>query len=201
MDFDLKTPLFFFRHGETFYNAEGRIQGRLDTPLSPLGRRQAGEVGGKLAAALADHGLAPDAAEWFSSPLSRASESMELAREAMGMPVDGFSHDDRLTELSFGAWQNLTWPEIGAAYPAGVAAREKDFWNFRPPDGESYADLSMRVAAFLGELPGPAIVAAHGGVARALMVLIGGLRPAKARLAPAHQGRLLVFAGGRGRWR
>ena len=41
MPFDASTPLFFFRHGETFYNAEGRIQGQLDTPLSPRGREQA----------------------------------------------------------------------------------------------------------------------------------------------------------------
>ena len=103
-------------------------------------------------------------------------------------------------ELNFGLWQDMTWPEITARNPAAVAARKADFWNFRPPQGESYADLADRVRSFLDTLTGPAVVTAHGGVARALMVLIGGVQPQDTRGMPIHQGRLLVFAGGRGRW-
>lgn len=200
MAFDVSTPLLFFRHGETFYNAEGRIQGQLDTPLSPLGRAQAAEAGRLLGAALQAEGLAAQAPGWFASPLARARETMEIARRALGLPADDFTRDKRLMELSFGQWQDLTWPEIAALYPAGVAARKTDFWGFRPPDGESYADLAARVASFLDGLSGPAIVAAHGGVARALMTLIGGVRPQDTRGMPIHQGRLLAFSGGRGRW-
>lgn len=200
MTFDVSTPLFFFRHGETFYNAEGRIQGQLDTPLSPLGRAQAAEAGRLLGAALQADGLAAEAPSWFASPLARASETMEIARRALGLPPDGFTRDNRLMELSFGRWQDLTWPEVAALYPAAVTARKTDFWGFRPPGGESYADLAARVASFLDGLSGPAVVAAHGGVARALMTLIGGVRPQDTRGMPIHQGRLLAFSGGRGRW-
>jgi len=200
MAFDLATPLYFFRHGETFYNAEGRIQGQLDTPLSPLGREQACEVGRILRLRLQADGLGAASPGWFASPLSRASETMTIARREMNLPEDAFGRDKRLMELSFGAWQDMTWPEISARNPAAVAARKADFWNFRPPQGESYADLADRVRAFLDTLTGPTVVAAHGGVARALMVLIGGVRPPDTRGMPVHQGRLLVFSGGRGRW-
>lgn len=200
MVYELKTPLFFFRHGETFYNAEGRIQGQLDTPLSPLGREQAAQVGRTLGAALRAQGLGPDATGWFASPLVRASESMRLARGALGLEADDFVRDKRLMELSFGAWQDVTWPDIVARHPSEVAERKANFWTFRPPGGESYADLSARVVSFLDGVSGPATVAAHGGVARALMTLIGGVKPADTRGMPIHQGRLLVFADGRGRW-
>lgn len=200
MPFDLATPLFFFRHGETFYNAEGRIQGQLDTPLSPLGREQAVAAGEKLGAALREDGLGADEVGWFASPLSRASETMTLARTALALAPDAFARDKRLMELSFGLWQDLTWPEIATRYPGPVAARKADFWNFRPPSGESYADLAARVRTFLDGLSGPTVVAAHGGVARALMVLIGGVAPEDMHGMPIHQGRLLVFRDGRGRW-
>ena len=200
MPFDASTPLFFFRHGETFYNAEGRIQGQLDTPLSPRGREQAVEAGHKLGAALAAERVSRDVSGWFASPLSRASDTMALARRALALPEDDFTRDKRLMEISFGRWQDLTWPEIAARYPGAPAARQSDFWNYRPPNGESYADLTDRVRAFLGERAGPTVVAAHGGVARALMVLLGGVAPADTRGMPIHQGRLLVFQHGRGRW-
>jgi len=198
MTFDF--PLFFFRHGETFYNAEGRIQGQLDTPLSPLGRTQAVEAGRKLGVALADHGLGPQDVGWFASPLSRVCDTMTLARAALSLPGDQFQRDKRLMEISFGLWQDLTWPEINTRYPGAPAARQSDFWNYRPPNGESYADLTDRVRAFLLERAGPTVVAAHGGVARALMVLLGGVAPTDTRGMPIHQGRLLVFSEGRGRW-
>jgi len=200
MPFDVATPLYFFRHGETFYNAEGRIQGQLDTPLSPLGRAQAGETGRKLGEAVAESGLQLAELGWFASPLSRASESMDIARGALGLPADVFIRDKRLMELCFGQWQDLTWPQIVERYPAAVAARKSDFWKFRPPGGESYADLADRVRSFLDNLEGPAVIAAHGGVARSLMVLIGGAAASAMRGVPIHQGRLLVFSGGRGRW-
>lgn len=200
MPFDLSTPLFFIRHGETFYNAEGRIQGQLDTPLSPRGRAQATEVGALLAEAIGAQGLDAAALAYWASPLSRAADTMTLAREALGLPAEPFQRDPRLMELSFGRWQNLTWPEIAERDPGGMAARRKDVWNFRPPGGECYADLAARVRIWLDELTGPTVAAAHGGVARALMVLIGGVAPADSFANPIHQGRALVFANGRGRW-
>jgi probable phosphoglycerate mutase len=196
----LNFPLYFLRHGETFYNAEGRIQGQLDTPLSPRGRQQALNAGRSLDATMRAAGLDPAAAAYVASPLSRASDTMRLARGAMGLDETAFVRDPRLMELSFGLWQDMTWLEIRTKYPAGASARDKDVWDFTPPDGESYAALTERVRPWLAGLTGPTVAVAHGGVARALMVLAGGLAPAQAYALPIHQGRVLAFSAGRGCW-
>lgn len=193
-------PLYFIRHGETFYNAEGRVQGQLDTPLSPLGREQAREAGGVLKGALAAARLAPEDFGWFASPLSRAVDTMALAREAMHLPETGFSTDPRLMELNFGAWQNLTWPEIRARDARGAAARKSDIWNYAPPGGESYAMLAERVKKWLAEREGPIVAVAHGGVARVLMAMLGGVAPVEAAVMPVYQGRVLALSEGTGRW-
>ncbi|MDE2579025.1 MAG: histidine phosphatase family protein [Hyphomicrobiales bacterium] len=193
-------PLFFIRHGETFYNAEGRLQGQLDTELSPRGRRQAGEAARRLAQAMALRGLDPARAPYSASPLMRTVETMELMREALGLPRAGFVTDPRLIELSFGRWQNMTWPEIRTRDPMLAAARDRDKWDFTPPGGESYATLTARVGGWLGERVPPQVVVAHGGVARALMTLLGGMSPEQAANETVLQGRVLVFAEGRAEW-
>ena len=192
--------LFFLRHGETFFNAEGRIQGQLDTPLSPRGREQAVEAGRMLGELLQAGGLDPATPDYVASPLSRTCDTMMLARETIGLPEAGFTTDPRLMELCFGRWQDLTWPEIRAMDPGGVAARNRDLWNYAPQDGESYAQLTERVKAWLAERSGPTVVVAHGGVARALMVLRGGVAPSEAGAMPVYQGRVLIFSNGTGRW-
>ncbi|MDE2362338.1 MAG: histidine phosphatase family protein [Hyphomicrobiales bacterium] len=193
-------PLFFLRHGETYFNAEGRIQGQLDTPLSPIGRDQAAEAGRALESLFMGAGLDLPATPWCVSPLSRATDTATIARDAAGLPGAGFVTDARLMELNFGVWQNMTWPEIRGREPGAVSARQSDVWNFTPPGGESYAALTTRVAAWLEERNGTTVVVAHGGVARALMVLIGGVAPAEACKAPVYQGRVLAFSSGKGSW-
>ena len=193
-------PLYFLRHGETFFNAEGRIQGQLDTPLSARGREQAVEAGRTLGELLCDAGLDPADPGYFASPLSRTRDTMMIARETIGLPETGFATDPRLMELCFGRWQDLTWPEIRARYPGGVADRDRDVWNYAPQDGESYAQLTERVRAWLAERSGPTVVVAHGGVARALMVLRGGIAPSQAGAMPVYQGRVLIFSNGTGCW-
>ena len=196
----LSFPLFFLRHGETAYNAEGRIQGQLDTPLAPRGRDQAASAGRMLGAALARRGWAAADLPFVASPLSRAVETARLARAAMCLEADAFACDPRLMELSFGRWQNLTWPEIRAFDAGGAARRDADIWNARPPEGESYADLAGRVVNWLATLTGPTVAVSHGGVARALDVLLSDAAPETACRAPVAQGRVLVFESGTATW-
>lgn len=193
--------LIFLRHGETAYNAENRLQGQRDTPLNARGREQARSVGRTLRARINPEIARLEAAEAFiASPLERARETMEIAREAMGLPPGRYRLDPVLKELSFGAWEGLTWPEIEARDLDALRAREKDKWNFVPPGGESYAMLAERVRPWLGGLTGDAFVVSHGGVARALMTLIAGVKPAKAMDAPVAQGRALCFEHDECRW-
>lgn len=194
--------ILFIRHGETPYNAEGRLQGQRDIPLNPKGREQASAVGRTLKAAMGEELARLDAAGAFvASPLLRTRETMERARAAMGFDPERYRLDEALKELTFGQWEGSTWPEIEARDAAGAAARKDDKWGFRPPDGESYADLAVRIGAWLPTQNGDRFVTSHGGVARVLMYLLGGLSPERAANANIWQGRALVFEpGGTFRW-
>jgi len=193
--------LIFLRHGETAYNAENRLQGQRDIPLNARGREQARAVGRTLGARIKSEIERLEAAGAFiASPLERARETMEIVRDAMGLPPSSYRQDAALKELTFGAWEGLTWPEIEARDGKAVRARRKDKWSFTPPDGESYATLAARVRPWLDGLAGDAFVVSHGGVARALMTLIAGVKPVKAADAPIAQGRALRFENGGCRW-
>ena len=193
--------LIFLRHGETAYNAENRLQGQRDIPLNARGREQARAVGRTLGAQIGPEIDRLEAAcAFIASPLERARETMEIARDAMGLPPSRYRLDPTLKEVSFGAWEGLTWPEIEVRDLKGVRTRRKDKWIFVPPHGESYAMLAERVRPWLDGLTGDAFVVSHGGVARALMTLIAGVAPAKAADAPITQGRALCFENGGYRW-
>ena len=193
--------LIFLRHGETAYNAENRLQGQRDIPLNARGREQARAVGRTLGARMRPEIDRLEAAGAFiASPLERARETMEIARDAIGLPPQAYRLDAALKELTFGAWEGLTWREIEARDLKAVRARRKDKWSFTPPGGESYAMLAARVRPWLGGLPGDALVVSHGGVARALLTLIAGVAPERAAEAPIAQGRALCFENGDCRW-
>ncbi len=171
--------ILFVRHGETDYNFAYRLQGQRDIALNALGREQASAIGAKLATLLPGELARLEATgEFYASPLERTRETMELMRAAMGLPPSRYRLEPLLKELSFGAWEGLTWPEVDARDPAGARARcELDKWNFAPPGGESYAMLGERLRSWLAARKADCFVVSHGGVARVLMALIGGASP------------------------
>lgn len=191
---DFPHRLIFLRHGETDWNVEGRLQGQRDIPLNAKGVDQA-QSAGRAARKL----IAPKT-PFVASPLTRTRRTMELARSAMGLPPFDYQTDDRLKEISFGAWEGLTWREVKARDPGPAQARARDKWGHPPPGGESYAMLADRLAPWLSGLTGDTLVVSHGGVARAIMALIGGLDPAEAPTTEIAQGRVLLFEGGGYRW-
>ena len=193
----VNSPLFnFVRHGETDWNAERRLQGQLDIPLNDVGRRQSEQCGSTLRGLIAARRKAPADFAFISSPLSRACETMEILRSGLDLPRDGYAIEPRLAELSFGRWEGLTYAEVRALDGAVLAVRERDKWNFTTPDGESYAGLLARVRAWHAGVKGDIIVAAHGGVARALMVLFGVRTPEDAPLGDVGQGVVYEFGPG-----
>jgi broad specificity phosphatase PhoE len=193
--------IVFIRHGETSYNAEGRLQGQRDIALNGKGREQASAVGRSLKKLMPTEISTLDAAEAFvASPLTRTRETMELARAAMGLTPRQYRCDPTLVELSFGDWEGLTWPEIEARDPAGVRARDIDKWNFVPSNGESYAMLCDRLRPWVAARNGDVFVASHGGVARALMTLLAGVAPGIATEISIWQGRAILFENGGYRW-
>jgi probable phosphoglycerate mutase len=150
--------LLLIRHGETAWNAEARIQGQLDVPLSNTGIWQAG----RLAQRLADERI--DAI--ISSDLARAwltAQPIGQARHIEPLP------DVRLRERHFGVFQGHTLDHIAVNWPAEFAAwRQRDpAWAI--PEGESGTQFINRVLDALDEIAhrhagGTVAVVAHGGV-------------------------------------
>jgi probable phosphoglycerate mutase len=188
--------LYLVRHGETDWNVEQRLQGHIDTGLNARGRQQAAHCGDLLHDLFErDQRQAQDLA-YVSSPLNRARETMERMRATLGLDPHGYGTDDRLREVSYGQWEGLTLPEIQAREPGVLMRREQDKWDFRPPDGESYRDLTRRVSGWHASVTRDTVVAAHGGVARALMAYLGLMPDEEATHADVVHGVVYVFSAG-----
>ena len=150
------------RHGPTEWNAQGRIQGSIDMPLSAEGRARMAT-------------LAPPAgfetARAFTSPLRRARETAALL---------GFGEaivDARLTEHHWGAWEGLTREEILARDGADAFARAGAAIDFTPKGGESTRALLARVGDFLRDVATDArdaLAITHRGVLRSAYTLATG---------------------------
>jgi broad specificity phosphatase PhoE len=189
--------LYYVRHGETDFNVEGRLQGRHDTELNANGRRQAAECGDLLRDLFARDGHAAADLAYVSSPLKRARETMEILRATLGLDPNAYAVDERLMEISYGEWEGLTLPEIEARMPGMLARREQEKWDFAPPGGESYRELTSRIGAWYAELTRDTVVAGHGGGMRALMALFNVLPKEEATHARIAQGVVYVFADGK----
>lgn len=167
--------LFLARHGETLWNREGRLQGRLDSPLTGYGKDQARRIGATLAALIEEPG-------YFSlvcSPLGRAYHSMELIAREVGLDPKACRIDRRLKEMSWGQWDGLVHTEIERYFPDALDQRDADPWGYTPPGGESYAMVAARLRPFLDEAigHGKLIIVAHGIVSQILRGLYSRLRP------------------------
>ena len=167
--------LVLWRHGRTEWNAAGRFQGQLDTPLDAEGRSQAIRVARELAAE-----LPAGQTVVVSSDLSRAAETAASLTSVLGVPL---RVDPRLREHGMGSWEGLTRDEVADRYPEQYA----DWVAGRPVrgrGGESPADVAERALAALAELPAQpvAVVVTHGGTAGRLMERLLGLGPQHRRV-------------------
>jgi probable phosphoglycerate mutase len=162
------TRIILVRHGETDWNASGRIQGHNDTPLNAVGREQARRAAQRLAAEPV-RGL-------YSSDLARSSETAAIIGQALGLAV---VTSPRLRERRYGAWEGLTSAEIQACDPELFAEWQTRSPNFAPPEGETRAQLLTRAFAELqtiarrhvGEV---VVVVTHGGLCYVLLEHILG---------------------------
>ena len=187
--------LYFARHGETDWNRERRLQGQHDIPLNALGRVQASQCGALLRDLLARSGRPAAEYDYVSSPLGRARETMELMRAAIGLETGLYRTDARLMEMSFGRWEGFTFAELQAREAPGLAERERDKWGFVLPGGESYAQLQVRVRAWYETVERDSVVAAHGGVCRALISHFKLAENEAASVGDIGQGCVYVFDG------
>lgn len=191
-----RVTICFVRHGQTDWNAEGRFQGQRDVPLNDTGRAQADRNGGALARAIAD--LA--AFDFVASPLSRASETMEIIRRALGLDPEAYRTDQRLREIHGGDHQGRLCHEVVASIEQREGHDPADRWHFRHPGGESYAMLSARVLDWLASVKGDTVVVAHGGVMRCLRQHIEGLGRGEVFTMPVPQDKVMVIRAGAIDW-
>jgi broad specificity phosphatase PhoE len=189
-----RPTLYFVRHGETDWNLERRLQGQHDIPLNALGRTQASRSGAILRGLLAGSGRAVAEFDYVSSPLGRARETMELMRAELGLDPGRYRTDARLMEMSFGRWEGFTFAELQGREAEALAARERDKWGFVLPGGESYAQLVVRVREWYANVEHDTVVAAHGGVCRALIAHLGLAEPEAASMGNIGQGVVYVFS-------
>lgn len=161
------TRIIAIRHGETDWNRATRIQGQLDIPLNATGRWQAE----RMAAALADPAAPDRVTALYASDLWRAYETALALHRATGLDI---SVNEGLRERGFGAFEGLTFAEIGERFPAEAQRwRARDAWFAPPEGGETLSDFFERsvatVQALAARHPGQTIaVVSHGGVLDAL---------------------------------
>jgi probable phosphoglycerate mutase len=153
------TRLIVWRHGNTDWNADGRVQGQTDVALNDLGRQQAVDAAELLIR------LRP--AVIVASDLSRAIDTAAALAALTGLSV---RPDARLRERYFGAWQGLSMAEVAERHPDEYAR-----WTAGAEvvggDVETLDDLGKRVAEAFQDAAdlapgGTVVVATHGGAAR-----------------------------------
>ncbi len=152
------------RHGESTYNAEGRIQGQQDAPLSERGRQQAERIGERLRTYQFD--------ACYASDLSRAADTARaIMRHHPDVP---FAFTTLLREIKFGIFEGRIMPEIAEMYPEEYAQWMENRRAFVPPGAESGDVLSARAGEALHWLQerghrGTVLVVAHGAILNAFL--------------------------------
>jgi broad specificity phosphatase PhoE len=172
--------LLLIRHGETPWSRTGQYGGRTDLPLSAAGVAAGGALGPMLAGR-------PVAAA-FSSPLSRAVRTAELAGLADAKP------DPDLLEWDYGAYEGCTEEQIRETRPGW------DLWRDGVAGGETLKQVASRADAVLDRVrpllrDGDVAIIGHGHLQRVLAVRWLGLEPSAARmLSHPHTGTISALA-------
>jgi len=169
------TTIVLVRHGETAWNAEGRVQGQTDVPLNEVGRAQAEALVPVLGAERFD--------AIYSSDLVRVRETAEPTARVLGHDV---ALDAGLRERHYGMFETLTYVECGARFPAEFERFRAKELDFAFGSGESLKDFHARAMACLHSIaerhPGAGVlVFTHGGVLEMLLreATARGLRSAR----------------------
>ncbi|WP_336066322.1 histidine phosphatase family protein [Nitratireductor rhodophyticola] len=163
----LYPPILLIRHGETQWNRHGRLQGRMDAPLTLNGTRQCLAVATAVEAHL--RSLPPDRRFWVS-PLGRARQTASILADCWSVDFERFVEAPEIAERAYGAWEGNTLSEVKAERPGEFDAHAADPWGYRVPGGESKDELFARIKAWLDHLDRRQahVVVTHSGCFRAL---------------------------------
>jgi broad specificity phosphatase PhoE len=148
------TRLLLVRHGETDWNADGRLQGQTDRPLSDYGRRQALQ--------LADELESEEFEAIYSSDLARARETAQIVGDRLEIPVE---LDPYLREKDWGTWEGLT-------------SVERDRVEFVGESTEAHQERTLQALRRIAERhprDGVVLVVTHGGSMRRVQTAAMGM--------------------------
>jgi len=153
------TRLALLRHGHTAWNRAGRIQGRSDIPLDDPARAE-----------LTNFSLPADwqTADLWSSPLSRASQTAQLVAGRQS------EVSEALTEMNWGDWEGLRGVDLIAEENSGYKHIEEWGWDYRPPNGETPAELWARLTPWLDGLRRDTVAVCHIGIMRVILARAWG---------------------------
>ena len=164
--------LFIARHGQTVFNAAGRMQGQTPhTPLTRAGFAQAEAMGEALRRRL---GPGP-ALDLWASPTGRALQTLAVIAEHLELDWHQARTDPRLAEIDVGAWGGLNYREI-IAESGEFIDEEAGLFSRRPPGGEWYDEIAARLQSWLDEhgRSGPRLLVMHDISSRVLRGLLTG---------------------------
>ncbi|MDP4127253.1 MAG: histidine phosphatase family protein [Bacillota bacterium] len=189
------TRFILVRHGETVWNHEGRYQGQIDTPLSPVGLKQ----GQLVAEALKS--IPIDAA--YASPLSRSYETAVMCANFHGLEV---SKDNRLLEINHGKWEGLYASEIEEIYPDLLKRWRTTVVDVQMPEGECIEDVRKRAMEAFKELAEKhrgetVLVVAHDAVNKAVLCDILEIEQSHFWQMKQDNTCINVFEFDKGKWR
>jgi broad specificity phosphatase PhoE len=160
--------LYLARHAETIWNATARIQGRIDTLLSPLGVVQTAQSIAYLSTV--PFGLV------LSSPLVRARALADPVAAALHCQLTVLQE---LTEIDFGCWQGHSWEEVSRMDPEAAAAWDRREPDARPDGGESLEEVRGRALSVRNIVDSDqcdlSLIVAHGAFNRVLISTLLGL--------------------------
>ncbi len=163
------STVYLIRHGEISQSKPRRFIGRQDLPMTDKGRDQM--------ARLAEYLATWSIAKVLTSPLVRCVESAAIL--CTRLKLDGFEEAPDLCEIGLGAWEGRTVDQIRRSFPGDYEARGRDLAGFRPPGGESFADLLGRTwpvfKTVATEKDERVAIVAHAGVNRVLLCHILGM--------------------------
>ncbi len=181
----MKTTLIIVRHGEAEFNIAHRIHGKLDSPLTKKGVRQAEKAADALAG-IPIHAI-------YSSPQQRVATTAGIIRQGRNCPV---AYDQRLAEMYCGAWDGLTEEFIRAEYPGDMRLWETHPHLHTMPGGESLADVRARLTAFLKDVlkqnRGQTVLVVSSQVPVMLMTMIFAQEPDEALWQTPPQGNTAI---------
>jgi glucosyl-3-phosphoglycerate phosphatase len=166
--------LFIARHGETVFNAVGRIQGDAEhTPLTRAGFAQADAIGEALLAYL---GPRPALTLW-SSPSGRALQTLAVIAEHLELDWHEAKTDKRLAEIAVGDWSGRYYRDLAADGGTLIDTASGLFTRFAP-DGERYDAVARRLESWIADQAGvqeDRLILMHGMSSRVLRGLLTGL--------------------------